>query len=83
MLSSSSDKAQLFAKKNPNLAELGISLLVSPSRTNWKLHNIYVTPKMIKKVITNLSSEEYQVNAGVPQGLILGPTLFLLIYSLF
>ena len=79
MLSSSSDKAQLFAKKNPNLAELGISLLVSPSRTNWKLHNIYVTPKMIKKVITNLSSEE----AGVAQGLILGPTLFLLIYSLF
>ena len=25
-----------------------------PSRTNLKLHNISVTPKMVKKVITNL-----------------------------
>ena len=32
----------------------GISLPVFPSRTNQKLHNISVTPKMVKKVITNL-----------------------------
>ena len=31
-----------------------ISLPVFPSRTNLKLHNILVTPKMVKKVITNL-----------------------------
>ena len=32
----------------------GISLSVLPSRTNLKLHNISVTPKIIKKVIMNL-----------------------------
>ena len=32
--------------------ELGISLPVSPSRTNLKLRNISVTPKMVKNVIT-------------------------------
>ena len=55
VLSSASDKAKLFAKnfsKNSNLNDLGISLPVSPSRTNLKLHNISVTPKMFKKVRT-------------------------------
>ena len=32
----------------------GMSLPVFPSRTNPKLHNISVTPTMVKKVITNL-----------------------------
>ena len=57
MLSYASDKAKLFAKnfsKNSNLDDLGISLPVFPSRTNLKLHNISVTPKMVKKVIMNL-----------------------------
>ena len=57
VLSSASDKAKLFAKnfsKNSNLDDSGISLPVFPSRTNLKLHNISVTPKMVKKVITNL-----------------------------
>ena len=40
--------------KNSNLDESGISLPVFPSRTNLKLHNISVTPKMVKKVIMNL-----------------------------
>ena len=56
-LSSASDKAKLFAEnfsKNSNLDESGIFLPVFPSRTNLKLHNISVTPKMVKKVITNL-----------------------------
>ena len=35
-------------------------LLVCPSRTNLKLHNISITPKMIKKVIINLDD----FNAG-------------------
>ena len=61
VLSSASDKAKLFAKnfsKNYNLDDSGMSLLVFPSRTNLKLCNIYVTPKMIKEVITNLHSSK-------------------------
>ena len=57
MLSSASDKTKLFAEnfsKNSNLDDSGISLPVFPSRTNLKLHNISVTPKMVKKVIMNL-----------------------------
>ena len=57
MLSSASDQAKLFDEnfsKNPNLEDSGISLPVFPSRTNLKLHNISITPKMVKKVIMNL-----------------------------
>ena len=57
VLSSASDKAKLFAEnfsKNPNLDDSGISLIVFPSGTNLKVHNISVTPKMVKKVIMNL-----------------------------
>ena len=57
VLPSASDKAKSFAKnfsKNSNLDDLGISLPVFTSRTNLKLHNFSVTPKMVKKVITNL-----------------------------
>ena len=53
MLPSASDKAKLFAKnfsKNSNLDETCISLPVFPSRSNLKLHNSSVTPKMVKKV---------------------------------
>ena len=61
VLSSTSDKAKLFAKnfsKNSNLDDSGISIPVFPSRTNLKLHNISITPKMVKKVITNLDSSK-------------------------
>ena len=57
VLPSASDKAKLFAEnfsKNSNLDDSGISLPVFPSRTNLKLHNISVTPKMVKKVFLNL-----------------------------
>ena len=61
MLSSASDKPKLFAKKfskNSNLDDSGISLPVFSSRTNLKLHNISITPKMVKKVIVNLDSSK-------------------------
>ena len=61
VLSSASDKANLFAKnfsKNSNLDDSGVSLPVFPSRTNLKLHNISITPKIVKKVITNLDSSK-------------------------
>ena len=57
VLSSASDKAKLFAEnfsKNSNLDGSGISLPVFPSRTNLNLHSISVTPRMVKKNITNL-----------------------------
>ena len=57
LLSSASDKAKIFAEnfsENSNLDDLGISLPVFSSRTNLTLHNISVTPKMVKKVIMNL-----------------------------
>ena len=57
VLSSASDKAKLFAEnlsKNSNLDDSSIFLPVFPSRTNLKLHNISVTPKIIKIAITNL-----------------------------
>ena len=61
VLSSASDKAKLFTKnfpKNSNLDDSEISLPIFPSRTNLKLHNISITPKMIEKVITNLDSSK-------------------------
>ena len=61
MLFSASDKAKLLAKyifENSNLDDLGIFLPVFPSRTNLKLHNFFITPKMVKKVITNLDSSK-------------------------
>ena len=57
MLFSASDEAKLFAENfsmNSNLDESGISLPVFPSRTNLKLDNISVTPKMVRKVVMNL-----------------------------
>ena len=56
-MSSASDKAKLFAENfslNSNLDDSGVSLPVFPSRTNLKLHNISVTPKMVRKVVMNL-----------------------------
>ena len=57
VLSSASDKAKLFAENfslNSDLDDSGVSLPVFPSRTNLKLHNISVIPKMVRKVIMNL-----------------------------
>ena len=61
VLSSACDKAKLFSKnfsKNSNLDDSGITLPVFSSRTNLKLHNISITPKMVKKVTTNLDSSK-------------------------
>ena len=57
VLSSASDKAKLFTEnfsKNSNLDDSSISLPVFLSKTNLKLHNVSVTPNMVKKVIMNL-----------------------------
>ena len=57
VLSSASDKERLFAEnfsKNSNLNDSGISLPVFLSRTNLKLYNISVNPKMVKRVTMSL-----------------------------
>ena len=57
VLSSASDKAKLFAENvsmNSNIDDSGTSLPVFHSRTNLKLNNISVTPKMVRKVVMNL-----------------------------
>ena len=54
MLSSASDKTKLFAE-NSSLDDSVITLPVFPFRTNLKLHNISVTPKLVKKAIINLN----------------------------
>ena len=48
VLSAASDKSKLFAKTTP--------LPSFPSQTYLKLHNISVSPKMVKNFITNLDS---------------------------
>ena len=49
-MSSASDKAKSFARN--------VSLPVFPSRTNLKLHDISIIPKMVKEVIANLDSSK-------------------------
>ena len=69
MLPSASDKAKLFAEsfsKNSNLDDSGISLPGFPSITNLKLHDISVTPKMVKKVIMNLDLSKISCPDCIP-----------------
>ena len=66
LLPSTSDKVNFFAKnfpKNSNLDDSGISL---PYRTNLKLHKIFVTHKMVKKVIANLDSSKASGSDCIP-----------------
>ena len=63
----------MFAKsfsKNSNLDDSGVSLYVFPSRTNLKLHNISITPKTVKKVITNLDSSKASGTDCLPVGIL-------------
>ena len=69
VMSSSSHKEKLFAEnfsENSNLDDSGISLPVFPFRTNLKLHDISVTPKMVKKVITNLDLSKTSGSDCIP-----------------
>ena len=60
----SSDKAKF--SKNSNPGDSGISLLVFPSRTNLKLHNISITQKMVRKVISNIDSSKTSCPDCIP-----------------
>ena len=70
-LSSASDKTKLFGKnfsKNSNLDDSGISLPLFHSTTDLKLHNISVTPKMVKKVVKNLDLSKASGPDFIPVG---------------
>ena len=61
VLSSAFNKAKLFTKKfskNSDVEDSAVSLPAFPSRTNLKMHNLSVTPKMFKSVIMNLDSSK-------------------------
>ena len=61
VLSSVSDKAKLFPKKfskNSNPDDSRCSQAFSLSRTNLKLHNSSVTPKIVKTITINLDSSK-------------------------
>ena len=69
MLPSASDIAKMFAEnfsKNSNIDDSGIFLSVFASRTNLKLHNTSVTPKIVKKVITNFDLSKASGPERVP-----------------
>ena len=57
MLSSTCEKAKLFVEtysKNSNIDDSIVSVSAFPPRISMKLYNFPVTPKLVKKVITNL-----------------------------
>ena len=88
VLSSASDKARLFAKnfsKNSNHDGSSISLPVFYSATNLKLYNISVTPKMVKKVTTNLDSLKGSVSDCIPVFVLKNsePELSYILFELF
>ena len=73
VLSSVSDKAKMFSKKffkNTNLDDSGTSWPVFPSRTNLKLHNTSVIPKIVKKVVTNLDLSKLHSADCIPMGVL-------------
>ena len=89
VLSSASDKAKSFSQifsKNSNFHDdSGISLPVFPSRTDLKLHNISVTPNMVKKVIMNLDLSKVSGPDCIPVVVLknCGSELFYILAELF
>ena len=60
---------QLFAEnfsKDSNLDDIDTSLPTFLSRTKLKLHNISVTPKLVKKVITDCDSSKTSSPDSIP-----------------
>ena len=81
-------KGKLFVEnfsKNSNLDDSCISLPVFSSRTYLKLHNISVTPKMVKKIIMNLDLSKASGPDCIPVVVLKNcePELFYILAELF
>ena len=88
MLFSASNKVKLFAENffnSSNLYDSGISLPVFSFRTNLKLHNISVVPKMVKKVTTNRDSSKVSCTKCIPVLVLKNcePEFFFILVELF
>ena len=69
VLTSASEKAKLFAElfsKNSNLDDSGHELPSFNRRTDITLSNMVITPKMVKKAISNLDSSKASGPDGIP-----------------
>ena len=69
VLTSASEKAKLFAElfsKNSNLDDSGHELPTFNRRTDITLSNMVITPKMVKKAISNLDSSKASGPDGIP-----------------
>ena len=70
---SASDQAKLFPENfslNSNFDGSGVSLPVFPFRPDLKLHNISVTPKMVRKVVMNLDLSKASGPDCIPVGVL-------------
>ena len=63
------NETKIFAEnifKTSNLEDIGISSPAVLFETNLKLHNIYITPKLVEQVITNLSLSKMPGHDCIP-----------------
>ena len=79
VLTSASEKAKLFAElfsKNSNIADSGHDLPSFSRRTDITLSNMVITPKIVKKAISNLDLSKVSGPEGIPVVLLLNSPSF-------
>ena len=70
-----------FSQSTHLLMYLSLETLTSIIRISGQIFGLissFLSNRWLRVVLDGKSSQEYPVNAGIPQGSILGPTVFLL-----